>query len=349
MQAGSASREAVSGTLSVILILEGEGAAAAAGNGVATANGPQGANGLRTQVAQMSIVPPVGRSGSFSSSNPSPVTPVPAAAAAAAAPARGGSGSGSSVPMVVPSGGSRGSFSTPAAATTLSTSLQSGSSGQLNVPPPLPEGWEERRDRSGRVYYANHNTRSTQWTRPGYPHVALVENLAPPSFFFYFRSVSEADRQATFERERQMHQTRHLYNASPQPATPPAQAPAQPPTATIIPPLNPTNNGLPTGWGMINDQLISYSLAKNIPLHKHRTTSDAGRTTLLCEPRYANHTMEPPRYWRCASCLGSRSCRRSSACLVPAIIWSFCQRTASPTATAASVASSCTAAVRSMP
>uniref|UniRef100_A0A7S1XXG6 WW domain-containing protein n=1 Tax=Phaeomonas parva TaxID=124430 RepID=A0A7S1XXG6_9STRA len=31
---------------------------------------------------------------------------------------------------------------------------------------PLPEGWEERTDASGRTYYVDHNTQTTQWTRP---------------------------------------------------------------------------------------------------------------------------------------------------------------------------------------
>lgn len=30
----------------------------------------------------------------------------------------------------------------------------------------LPQGWEERRTESGRVYYVNHVTRTTQWVRP---------------------------------------------------------------------------------------------------------------------------------------------------------------------------------------
>ncbi|GIX70244.1 e3 ubiquitin-protein ligase SMURF2 [Caerostris extrusa] len=33
-------------------------------------------------------------------------------------------------------------------------------------PDELPEGWEERRTASGRVYYVNHFTRSTQWEKP---------------------------------------------------------------------------------------------------------------------------------------------------------------------------------------
>ncbi len=31
---------------------------------------------------------------------------------------------------------------------------------------PLPPGWEERRDANGRIFYVNHNTRTTQWERP---------------------------------------------------------------------------------------------------------------------------------------------------------------------------------------
>lgn len=38
--------------------------------------------------------------------------------------------------------------------------------GNLSCPDDLPEGWEERRTASGRVYYVNHFTRSTQWEKP---------------------------------------------------------------------------------------------------------------------------------------------------------------------------------------
>lgn len=34
---------------------------------------------------------------------------------------------------------------------------------------PLPEGWEERKTPDGRVYYVNHVTRTTQWSRPTQP------------------------------------------------------------------------------------------------------------------------------------------------------------------------------------
>lgn len=38
--------------------------------------------------------------------------------------------------------------------------------GDLSCPNDLPDGWEERRAESGRLYYVNHYTKSTQWIRP---------------------------------------------------------------------------------------------------------------------------------------------------------------------------------------
>ena len=38
----------------------------------------------------------------------------------------------------------------------------------------LPPGWEERVDSRGRVYYVDHNTRTTTWTPPTALHLANV-------------------------------------------------------------------------------------------------------------------------------------------------------------------------------
>ncbi|CAB0037230.1 unnamed protein product [Trichogramma brassicae] len=38
--------------------------------------------------------------------------------------------------------------------------------GDLSCPANLPDGWEEARTASGRLYYVNHQTRTTQWVRP---------------------------------------------------------------------------------------------------------------------------------------------------------------------------------------
>lgn len=38
--------------------------------------------------------------------------------------------------------------------------------GDLSCPTDLPDGWEERRTQTGRLYYLNHLTKTTQWVRP---------------------------------------------------------------------------------------------------------------------------------------------------------------------------------------
>lgn len=48
---------------------------------------------------------------------------------------------------------------------------------------PLPYGWEERCDPSGRVYYANHVTHETSWVRPVAPAPPAYE--APPAYHNY--------------------------------------------------------------------------------------------------------------------------------------------------------------------
>lgn len=40
------------------------------------------------------------------------------------------------------------------------------SSGHISNPEDLPPGWEERKTLGGRLYYVNHNTKTTQWIRP---------------------------------------------------------------------------------------------------------------------------------------------------------------------------------------
>ncbi|XP_047474966.1 E3 ubiquitin-protein ligase SMURF1-like isoform X2 [Penaeus chinensis] len=41
--------------------------------------------------------------------------------------------------------------------------------GNLSSPDDLPEGWEERRTTTGRLYYVNHHDRTTTWERPTLP------------------------------------------------------------------------------------------------------------------------------------------------------------------------------------
>ncbi|CAF0944386.1 unnamed protein product [Adineta ricciae] len=45
--------------------------------------------------------------------------------------------------------------------------------------PPLPPGWEERKDGSGRTYYVDHTTRSTTWNRPNGRNSAAPQQPQP--------------------------------------------------------------------------------------------------------------------------------------------------------------------------
>jgi len=72
------------------------------------------------------------------------------------------------------SGGSSGGGSRPGSAASLQCT---GSGGAEGAEAPLPVGWEAKVDRSsGRVFYVDHNTKSTTWERPTAPAGA-----APPS------------------------------------------------------------------------------------------------------------------------------------------------------------------------
>lgn len=59
----------------------------------------------------------------------------------------------------------------------------------------LPPGWERREDNLGRVYYVDHNTRSTTWTRPSAS---------------YNERDQRAQNEANTQVERQRHQNRML-------------------------------------------------------------------------------------------------------------------------------------------
>ncbi|KAK2585057.1 hypothetical protein KPH14_008575 [Odynerus spinipes] len=53
--------------------------------------------------------------------------------------------------------------------------------GDLSCPTDLPDGWEERRTQSGRLYYINHYTRTTQWIRPNTrPTNAIISTTPEP-------------------------------------------------------------------------------------------------------------------------------------------------------------------------
>ncbi|KAK7790387.1 hypothetical protein R5R35_006760 [Gryllus longicercus] len=53
--------------------------------------------------------------------------------------------------------------------------------GEVSCPDELPEGWEERQTVTGRLYYVNHITRTTQWVRPTRSRNGVNSNPLLPS------------------------------------------------------------------------------------------------------------------------------------------------------------------------
>jgi hypothetical protein len=59
-----------------------------------------------------------------------------------------------------------GTVEQPAQATFVQQPSSGDRSEEAPTAAPLPTGWEERQDASGRTYYVNHLARTTQWERP---------------------------------------------------------------------------------------------------------------------------------------------------------------------------------------
>lgn len=90
--------------------------------------------------------------------------------------------------------------------------------------------WERRRDPQGRIYYVDHNTRTTTWQKP------TTENV---------RTFQQWQRQeaTNLEQRSQQHQQRFLLGGG---------AAGQPPAAAQQTPRDPSDDGLgalPEGWG----------------------------------------------------------------------------------------------------
>uniref|UniRef100_A0A3P8T222 E3 ubiquitin-protein ligase n=1 Tax=Amphiprion percula TaxID=161767 RepID=A0A3P8T222_AMPPE len=132
--------------------------------------------------------------------------------------------------------------------------------------PPLPPGWEERQDNLGRIYFVNHETRTTQWLRPS-NNDTDVEHA-----FITRRQISDHDESNTQESPESWEiiteDESTLYHSNNQITSPPPQAPADfhpfidelrnvimlviqsIPVAEEVPRLQllPTTAGLPPGW-----------------------------------------------------------------------------------------------------
>uniref|UniRef100_A0A1A8RKH0 E3 ubiquitin-protein ligase n=1 Tax=Nothobranchius rachovii TaxID=451742 RepID=A0A1A8RKH0_9TELE len=76
---------------------------------------------------------------------------------------------------------------------------------QSQLLPPLPPGWEERQDNLGRIYFVNHERRSTQWKRPTIQNGDVevvrrpINNVDAEQAFLSRRQISDHDDNTTQE------------------------------------------------------------------------------------------------------------------------------------------------------
>uniref|UniRef100_A0A7N6A5W5 HECT-type E3 ubiquitin transferase n=1 Tax=Anabas testudineus TaxID=64144 RepID=A0A7N6A5W5_ANATE len=120
--------------------------------------------------------------------------------------------------------------------------------------PPLPPGWEERQDNLGRIYYVNHERRTTQWLRPTVHLTSLTLNKLNLQVYhkthrglFFWEIITEDEST--------------LYYGNNQPTSPPAEiltvsddlrniyvSGARAGERRTSQTLLPTTTGLPPGW-----------------------------------------------------------------------------------------------------
>uniref|UniRef100_A0A4W6BZF6 E3 ubiquitin-protein ligase n=1 Tax=Lates calcarifer TaxID=8187 RepID=A0A4W6BZF6_LATCA len=145
---------------------------------------------------------------------------------------------------------------------------------QSQVLPPLPPGWEERQDNLGRIYFVNHESRTTQWNRPTIQN----NNTEVEHAFITRRQISDPDENTTRESPESWEiiaeDESTLYHSNNQLTSPPPHSPAEShsfcgelrninsshsslrgsgQTSTgeehpVNPVLLPTSAGLPPGW-----------------------------------------------------------------------------------------------------
>ncbi|KAJ1964370.1 hypothetical protein H4R35_007150, partial [Dimargaris xerosporica] len=111
----------------------------------------------------------------------------------------------------------------------------------------LPSGWEQRTDQLGRIYYVDHNSRTTTWRHP----LAQVE----------FAPMAPHGRVANIEQERLQHSNRTLPEDRPAPSTN-RPVPAAPGAEARL-------GSLPSGW----EQRYTQEGRPYFVNHNNRTTS----------------------------------------------------------------------------
>uniref|UniRef100_A0A669DDK8 E3 ubiquitin-protein ligase n=1 Tax=Oreochromis niloticus TaxID=8128 RepID=A0A669DDK8_ORENI len=116
---------------------------------------------------------------------------------------------------------------------------------QNQILPPLPPGWEERQDNLGRIYYVNHETRTTQWQRPTIQN----NNTDAAHVFITRRQISE--HEDSTQDGHQSHPSALLQEHGSNSRHSSRRGSAQTSTGEehpANPVLLPTTTGLPPGW-----------------------------------------------------------------------------------------------------
>ncbi|XP_017260236.1 E3 ubiquitin-protein ligase NEDD4a isoform X2 [Kryptolebias marmoratus] len=113
---------------------------------------------------------------------------------------------------------------------------------------PLLPGWEERQDNLGRIYYVNHERRTTQWHRPTTLDTDVEvqrrqnNNLSAGLSFITRRQISDPEENTTQESSES-----HVSNSNHSSLRERAQAAAGE-ESPVSPVLLPTSSNLPPGW-----------------------------------------------------------------------------------------------------
>uniref|UniRef100_A0A8D3CA11 E3 ubiquitin-protein ligase n=1 Tax=Scophthalmus maximus TaxID=52904 RepID=A0A8D3CA11_SCOMX len=106
---------------------------------------------------------------------------------------------------------------------------------QSQLLPALPPGWEERQDNLGRIYFVNHESRTTQWHRPTLHDLEMSRrhntNADVEHALNTRRQISDHDENATRESPESWEiiteDESTLYHSNNQLASPPPQMPAE--------------------------------------------------------------------------------------------------------------------------
>ncbi|XP_069549644.1 E3 ubiquitin-protein ligase NEDD4 isoform X2 [Brachyistius frenatus] len=108
---------------------------------------------------------------------------------------------------------------------------------QSQLLPPLPLGWEERQDNLGRIYFVNHESRTTQWYRPTIQDSDLEiqrrqnNNVDVEHAFLSRRQISDHDENTTGESPESWEiiteDESTLYHSNNQLMSPPPHGPAE--------------------------------------------------------------------------------------------------------------------------